>query len=98
MEPNDIAEWLEFLARAPLNTTLLIVTLGLLYITYKFVFQVVNEIRTTLTVNTMLRDELVKKLKEREDYINELECLVNNLEGVLSSHGISHAQNKRNSS
>jgi hypothetical protein len=95
MTPSNIEKWWDFLIRAPLSLVLLSGAVTLLYVTYKFLLHVVNEIRATLQINLKLRDELVRKLDEREAYITELESIVDEYRKLLVANGVMYAQDKR---
>jgi hypothetical protein len=95
MTPSNIEKWWDFLIHAPLSLVLLSGAVTLLYVTYKFLLHVVNEIRATLQINLKLRDELVRKLDEREAYITELESIVDEYRKLLVANGVMYAQDKR---
>jgi hypothetical protein len=83
MSPNQIREWWEFFAQAPLSIVLLAVNLTILYGLVKFVIHIVREIRATMDLNSTLRSDLMLTIKRQETYIEELEDLVEDYRNQL---------------
>jgi len=79
MTPDDIKQWWEFAIHAPIVLTLLVILVGLVYVTYKFLVYAIREIRLIIDVTHKLRDDLINKINEQDRYIKELEALVDEL-------------------
>lgn len=91
MTPKDVYDWWELIVHAPLSLLFAAVAVFLLYTTFKLLRYVVEEIKQSMAISSMLRDELTRTIKERDKYIEELEETILQLKSEL---GAEHVQDQ----